>query len=171
MKFNFFYICLLLGILLSCKREHLKTDDSPNFGFTANNINYKWNFVNSPASDDTDVFFRKTTSQNTNDSMYLLIGRNQSANVEMVCAIPTSKLKPGTYTTVTKQSDMYVENLCFLKDITYGTKTDDYMVVTISSIVDNYASGSFSTVMHDLRSGVNELRIVNGYFNHVLISE
>src|SRR5215212_6399482 len=171
MQLRSIFICLILASsFLSCKKDQ-KLPDDPSFGFTGNNVNYKWNFVNAPSFDDRDAFFKKKKSINSNDTVYLLVGRDQTAGVEILCVIPTSVLKRGTYTTITQQSDPYIENLCFLKDIRYGTLTGDYMVVTISSIVNNYASGSFTTVMHDLTSGTQELNIVNGYFNHVLITE
>jgi hypothetical protein len=166
--------CLLIAnIFVSCKKDPVQTPSLSNFGFTANSVNYKWDFVPAPSYDLTDAFFRKTISANTNDTMYVLVGVYQPSNIELQCAIHTSQLRPSTYTTITTMSDPSVESTCFLDGELYGTRWDDAVTVTITSVDRNYASGSFTAVMHDLQrwGGLHELRIWNGYFNRVAITD
>lgn len=158
-------------ILFSCRKDDIKIDNKSNFGFTANSINYKWDFTPGPSFDSTDAFFRKTVNPNTNDSMYVLIGTNLHARIEIYCAIHATEIKEGTYKYITSLSDRYVESLCYLNNEPYGTMMDDIMRVTITKIENNFASGSFGAEMHDIYSQTQKLTIWNGYFNHVAIVE
>lgn len=163
-------LLILTIILLSCKKERIKADNISNFGFTANSVNYKWDFVPGPSFDSADAFFRKTISPNNNDTMYVLAGINLGAKIEIYCCFHASAIKEGTYTYTVPLSDRYVESLFYLKGTFYGTETGDIMRVTITKIENNFASGTFSGVMHDFSSGSKEMRIWNGYFNRVQIA-
>jgi hypothetical protein len=167
-----FYL-FIATIFASCKKDPIQPPSLSNFGFTANSVNYKWDFVPAPSYDLTDAFFRKTISANTNDTMYVLVGVYQPSNIELQFAIHTSQLRPSTYTTITTMNDPWVESTCFLDGELYGTRWDDAVTVTITSMDRNYASGSFTAVMHDLQrwGGLHELRIWNGYFNRVAITD
>jgi hypothetical protein len=167
------FCLLIVNIFVSCKKDPVQVSSLSNFGFTANSVNYKWDFVPAPSYDLTDAFFRKTISANTNDTMYVLVGVYQPSNIELQFAIHTSQLRPSTYTTITRMSDPWVESTCFLDGELYGARSDDPVTVTITSVDRNYASGNFTAVMHDLQrwGGLHELRIWNGYFNRVAITD
>jgi hypothetical protein len=172
MKTNLILYYLALTIILfSCKKDDIKIADKPNFGFTANSINYKWNFVPGPSFDSTDAFFKKVISLNTNDTMYMLIGINLYAKAEIYCSIHSPEIKEGVYKSLISMSDKYLENFCSLNNELYGTFTGDIMRVTITKIENNFASGTFGAEMHDLNSQTKGLTIWDGYFNHVAIAE
>ena len=164
-------ILVLAAILLtSCEKEDTNSRSTSNFGFTGNSVDYRWDFAPNPSSALTGANLWKTTSANTNDTIYILTGVNQASNIELKCAIHTSQLKPSVYRTVTSMSDPWIESICRVNGELYGTRTGDVVTVTITSMDRNFVSGTFGAVMHDLNwGGLQEYRIWNGYFNRVEI--
>ena len=156
-------------LAISCKKNE-EEEKLSSYSFKANNTNYSWNFSMSEIADHGAMFV-KTVSNVGFNPQYLLNSWNKVKNLTLYFVLNTPTLNAGTFKKVTTASTLYFESGFTFNGIQYfPLAVDDYIEVTITSISDNHADGTFKAVMHDMAAPSSRLEITNGSFNHILIS-
>ena len=158
-----------LVTLSSCKKDEPAYE--PGFGFEANGVSYGWDFFNRPNLERQDVYFLRITSPNTLQPKFQLIGVNEDKNISVELAMQTPVIEVAQYRSTLTYADPYLESFFYLNGEEYAAHTGDEVIVNITGIRGNLASGYFRAVMHDRRTQLNKVDILKGYFKDVEIPQ
>jgi hypothetical protein len=163
-------LIVMLPLIISCRKDDA-TSPEYGFGFEANGVSYGWNFLNRPSEDQHDVYFFKTVSLNTQQVKFQFIGLNQEKNIHLEIAMHTPVIEVAQYRSTLAHTDPALESICILNGVEYWAHTGDEVIVNVTSIQGNLASGYFRAVMHDRRTQQQKLDLVKGYFINVEIPQ
>jgi len=160
----------ILGVQLGCSKKDKPPVYSSSFSFTANNTHYSWNFNSAQPTANGFGMITPYIGVISFPNGYMLKGYNQSKNISLYFFIETNALSPGTYKLVTTTPFAVFRSGYIVNGTTYfPLNTGDSIMVNISTLSGNKASGTFSAAMHD-STRVNKLEISNGQFNNLDIS-
>ncbi len=165
-------ILVLFITTLTCCKKDTTSPDPQGFGYVLNSVAFDWDLPFGSNLLTGATILRYPVPNGLKDTIYLLQAWDQSKKIAINLAIPTKTLTTGTYKTLitaspgTTSSD-YISNGIQYVPINLGDSTQ----VTITSISNNYATGSFKALMHDFSTKSIRLDIGNGYFNHLAISQ
>jgi hypothetical protein len=155
--------------LCSCHKTAPTPTYSSSFNFKANNIAYNWEY-NSIGPARSAIILKNTDPISLN-TIYLLQGMDSLEKITVNCHINTSTLTLGTYKIVTTPATAIIRSSYLLNNVTYAPIVlNDSVEVIITNITNNYASGTFKAVMHDVSTTLSKLEIMEGNFSHVIIS-
>lgn len=158
---------ILLFIFASCKKS--KTEEPPTvFSFKANGVSFRWSNNTSNNTEPQGAILTKLSTA-TGNTFYVLEGLDRSADSFLNLAMFTNTLQAATYTTTTTDPNIIFYSIYKVNNVYSAPfNTGDSVRVTISDITKNFASGSFSAVMHDPSTRA-KIEITEGSFQHVMI--
>jgi hypothetical protein len=158
---------ILLFVFSSCKKPKVAEPQTA-FSFKANGVFYKWSNKISSSTEPQGAILSKLTT-GTGSAYYVLEGLDRSSDTYLNLAMFTNTLQATTYTSITSDPNIifysvYKFNNAYCAPLSSG----DSVSVTISNITNNFATGTFSALMHDLSTKA-KIEITEGSFQHVMV--
>ena len=138
------------------------------FSFKANGVFFKWSNNTSTSTEPQGAILSRLTTA-TGNTYYVLEGLDHSSDTFLNLAMFTNTLQATTYTTTTTDPNIIFYSVYKVNNVYCAPlNTADSVRVTISNIANNFASGTFSAVMHDSSTRA-KIEITEGLFQHVMI--
>jgi hypothetical protein len=144
----------------------------PKFQFTANGNVYTWNAVDIGGVWTNFPTIHKNTGSNngtptTNYSLQTNNSNGQQGYSLILSLCSCTSISPGTYPTAGgKDSDSYFNGVGY--SLTSANSANTNYTVTISSITNGLANGTFSGVLQPRTAGAGPtLNITNGSFSNI----
>jgi hypothetical protein len=163
-------IIVLFVFQLGCNKKDNPPVYSSNFSFKANNSVYAWNFDFAHPSSNGFGLISRHDAVGWVPGGYMLSGFKPSQDISLYFFLETNAVATGTYKSVTTVSTPYIQSGYIVNGTYYAPlNIGDSVMVTISSLSDNKASGTFNAVMHDSTRSI-KLEITDGRFNNLIIS-
>lgn len=163
------FISLLLA-QLECKKDDSSQHYTFSFGFKANGADFGWSFNSAGSNTEGGALINRFPGSGGSPSGYLLQGFGPSRHVTLNCFMETNSFTTAVYKTVTTASTGFIQSSYIINGVNYAPiNLNDSMVVTISNVLNNLASGTFTAVMHDIATRSEKVEIKDGYFNNVIV--
>jgi hypothetical protein len=161
----------IFGVQLGCSKKESPPVYSSSFSFKANNKDFSWNFNFAQPTANGFGSITQYIGVFGYPNGYMLSGFNQSKNISLYFFVETNALATGTYKLVTTTPiAVFRSGYIVNGTIYFPLKIGDSVMVTISTISGNKASGIFNAVMHAATTMANKVEITNGHFDNLIIS-